>query len=84
MFHYIQIDENGYVVSDSYLSGEVTADNMIRVDDDFDPTNKKYDFETKEWVECIPEPIEVPEPQPTQLDTIEANTTYLVMMMEEV
>lgn len=42
MYRYAQIDENGYVVSDSYLSGEVIKDNMIAVDEDFDLTNKRY------------------------------------------
>ena len=42
MYRYTQIDENGYVVSDSYLSGEVTADNMILISEGFDLSNKKY------------------------------------------
>ena len=76
MYHYIQIDENGYVVSDSWLSGEVIADNMIRVVDNFNSTNKRY--VDGEWIEYIPEVVTHP---PTQLDVIEANTTYIAMMM---
>lgn len=30
----------------------------------------------------VTEPIQPPETEPTQLDVIEANTSYLVMMME--
>ena len=77
MYHYIQIDDEGYVVSDSWLSGEVIADNMILVDEDFDPTNKRY--VEGEWVEYTPE---VPAYHPTQLDVIEANTAYIAMMLE--
>ena len=56
MFRYAQIDENGYVVSDSHLSGEVNYPNMIPVSDDFDLTNKKY--VDGEWVEYEPEPVQ--------------------------
>lgn len=55
MFRYAQVNENGIVVSDSYLSGEVTAENMIAVAEDFDLTNKKY--VDSDWVEYTPEPI---------------------------
>lgn len=57
MFRYAQIDDNGYVVSDSYLSGKVEADNMIPLDDNFDLTNKR--FVNGKWKEYIPEPAEV-------------------------
>lgn len=59
MHRYAQINEKGIVVCDSYLSGEVTADNMISIAEDFVLTSKKY-F-NGEWVEYTPEPIvEVP------------------------
>ena len=54
MYRYAQINSNGYVVSDSYLSGEVTADNMIPVSEDFDLSNKKY--VDGSWEEYTPEP----------------------------
>jgi hypothetical protein len=80
-YHYAQIDiETGYVISESWLSGEVVAPHMIPIADDFHPYNKKY--VDGEWVDYTPEPIQPPEPEPTQLDVIEANTSYLVMMME--
>ena len=78
MKRYAQINEQGLVVSDSRLSGEVTADNMIPVPDDFDLTGKKY--ENGEWVDYEPEYVEA-EPTMTQLDVIEANTTYIAMMI---
>ncbi|MGE4215252.1 MAG: flagellar basal-body rod protein [Anaerotignaceae bacterium] len=62
MFRYAQIDENGIVVSDSRLSGEVIANNMIAIAENFDVANKKY--VNGEWVEYTPEPIvEVPTEQ---------------------
>ncbi|HCT64258.1 MAG TPA: flagellar basal-body rod protein [Lachnospiraceae bacterium] len=59
MFRYAQINESGFVVSDSFLGGEVTADHMIAIAEDFVLTNKKY--VDGQWVEYVPEPIvEVP------------------------
>ena len=80
MYRYAQIDENGIVVSDSHLSGEVHADNMIPIAEDFDLTNKKY--ENGEWVEYIPPQ---PEPEPSVeeiLESIAINTEYLVALQE--
>lgn len=68
--HYAQIDENGYIVGISHLSGEMISTNLIQIDVDFDPTNKKWNGSGWETYEP-PEPPE-PEPtQPTQLDRIE-------------
>lgn len=66
--HYAQIDENGYIVGISHLSGEMSEPNLIQIDEDFDPTNKKWNGESWE----IYTPPEPPEPDPTQLDRIEA------------
>ena len=79
MFRYAVIDATGIVIGESWLSSEVTVDNMIRIGENFDTSNKRY--ADGEWVEYIPEETEV-ETKPTQLDVIEANTSYLVMMME--
>lgn len=66
--HYAQIDENGYIVGISHLSGEMSEPNLIQIDEDFDPTNKKWNGTS--WESYIsPEP---PEPEPTQLDRMEA------------
>lgn len=86
MYHYIQIDDDGYVVSDSWLSDEVTSDNMIRIEGSFDPTGKKFDRETNEFVPYTPEPVEPVEPQisaeeETQLNIL-ANTEYLIALAE--
>ena len=54
MIRYAQINtKTGIVTVDSYLSGEVKAENMIRIDEDFDLTNKRYI--DGNWVEYVPE-----------------------------
>ena len=69
MYKYAQINiETGIVEGISYLSGEVKADNMIPISEDFDLTNKKY--VDGEWVEYEPEPI--PEPEPTEQEIMQA------------
>ena len=60
MIRYAQINtKTGIVTVDSYLSGEVEAENMIRIDEDFDLTNKKY--ENGKWVEYVPKVSEIKE-----------------------
>lgn len=66
--HYAQIDENGYIVGISHLSGEVVRENLIQIEEDFDPTNKRWNGTT--WESYTPP--EPPEPEPTQLDRMEA------------
>lgn len=57
MIRYAQIDiETGIVVSDSYLSGEVEAENMIQIEEGFDLTNKRYT--DGKWIEYVSEPNE--------------------------
>lgn len=80
MYHYAQIDSNGYIVSISNLSGEVVADNMIPVPAGFNDLYQRWDFDSKTWI-----PIEKPEPEPTDSDKLEAlsvNMEYLVAMSE--
>lgn len=67
-FRYAQINKDGRVIGDSYLSGKVSADNMIPILDDFDITNKKYI--NGEWIEYTPEPE--PEPPISEKDKIQA------------
>lgn len=45
----------------------VLNDKMIKIDDDFDTTNKKWNGTS--WESYTPEPA--PEPEPTQLDIIQ-------------
>lgn len=66
--HYAQIDDNGYIVGISHLSGEMSEPNLIQIDEDFEPTNKKWNGTS--WESYTPP--EPPEPEPTQLDRMEA------------
>lgn len=59
--HYAQIDENGYIVGISHLSGEMSEPNLIQIDEDFDPTNKRWNGTY--WESYTPP--EPPEPEPS-------------------
>lgn len=65
--NYAQIDENGYIVGVSHLSGEVTRPNLIQIEEGFDLTNKRWNGTA--WESYTPP--DQPEPEPTQLDIIE-------------
>ena len=53
LIRYAQIDiKTGLVISDSYLSGEVEAENMIQIEEGFDLTNKRYI--DGNWIEYVP------------------------------
>lgn len=73
MPRYAQINENGYVVSDSHLSGVVEAENMIPLASDFDLTNKRWNGTGWEEYE--------PEQEPAQPDQMQADMDYLKMMI---
>ena len=73
MKKYAQINlETGMIEAISWISGEVTEENLILVDEDFDLTNKKYI--DGEWVEYVPEPK--PEPAPTDDVWAELDKAY--------
>ena len=69
-FIYIDIDDDGNIIGRKWLTGEINDPKSIRVTEDFDPTNKRWNGE--EWEEYIPDPEPEPEYIPTQLDRIEA------------
>lgn len=73
MPRYAQINENGYVVSDSYLSGVVEAENMIPLAPDFDLTNKRWNGAGWEEYESEQEPV--------QPDQTQADADYIKMML---
>lgn len=61
-FIYAQINEQGYCIAISSLSGEVINDNLILLEEyDESYLNRKYDTETKEWTDeyYVYEPLEV-------------------------
>ncbi len=64
---YAQINKDGFVISDSHLSGEVTADDMIPLEEDFDLSNKRY--VDGQWEDYVPEPAE---PEPDAQDVVQA------------
>ncbi len=66
---YAQLDENNICIGISQLSGEVTSDNMILLDNyDTSLLGKKYNNGI--WEEVEPEPE--PEPAPTEQEMINA------------
>lgn len=75
MYFYAQLDEENVCCGVSQLSGEVIADNMVRLYSmDTTVIGKKY--EDGEWVEVpMPEPVD---PEPTQLDRMEDKIDTLV------
>lgn len=82
MFRYAQIDENGYVVSDSHLSGMVEAENMIPLAPDFDLTNKRWNGESWEAYEAeIEANLTLTEQEQLAIDTA-LNVEYIACMME--
>ena len=70
---YAQITDEGYVVSDSYLSGAVDYPNMISIPEDFDLTNKRYVGGKCESYTPAPPP----EPQPSEMDMLKARVTEI-------
>lgn len=73
-YRYLEIDEDGYIIGESFLTGEVEDDRLILVDLEFDSNNKRY--VNGEWVDYIYEPVPF-EPQPSQLDRIETALNLL-------
>ncbi|MGL5676852.1 MAG: hypothetical protein ACRDDX_10595 [Cellulosilyticaceae bacterium] len=54
IFKYAQINELGYCIGISILSGGVTSDDMIRLDENSDEylyINRKYDIEKSQWTD---------------------------------
>lgn len=87
MYHYAQIEKRedgyGYMVADSYLSGEVISENMIPITDPIDYTNHRWNYDTEQWEEYTPEPEPAPEPKPTQLDNIEESQLIIMEAMAD-
>jgi hypothetical protein len=74
MPRYAQIDtKTGCVVSDSFLFENVSAENMIAVDENFEIGNKRY--VNGRWEEYEPD---ISEEEPTQLDIIMENQIIIM------
>lgn len=78
MPRYAQINAEGYVISDSHLSGVVEKEDMIPLDDDFDLKNKRWNG--TDWERYIPEPE--PINHLTEQEITQAKLDYLLMMQE--
>lgn len=77
LFHYAQIDEQGYCIGVSSLNEEVIADDMIRLDDaDISYLGKRYDVETHEWTDEV---MEFPEEEerPSEMLLLQQQLTDL-------
>lgn len=72
MFNYAQLNEQGYCIGISFLSGEVTSNDMILIEENGDYIGRKYDKQNKKWTdECL----SIPEPQiPITLEDIKGDT----------
>ena len=82
MFRYAQINENGTIDADSYLSGIVEAENMIPLAPDFDLRNKRWNGTDWEDYEPEPEPvIPLSEQEQIAIDTA-LNVEYIACLME--
>ena len=81
MYRYAQINEQGFVVANSYLAGEVIADNMIRIADDFDISNKKYI--NGNWVEYTPDPLPEEHTQ-SEAEKIQANQLAVMEALDDI
>ena len=82
MFRYAQVNENGCVDADSYLSGVVEAENMIPLAPDFDLRNKRWNG--TDWEDYEPEPEPAPplsEQEQIAIDTA-LNVEYIACLME--
>ena len=84
MPRYAQINAEGYVVSDSYLSGIVEQENMIPLEEDFDPTNKRWngkEWERYEPVSALISDLPLTEQEQIAIDTA-LNVEYIACLME--
>lgn len=71
MYRYAQLDTDGKVVGVSYLSGIVKDDNLILIEDDFNPWGKKFDREENSWIDAPKADDPVVEEKPTIEEKIE-------------
>ena len=71
MYRYAQLDKNGVVIGVSQLSGEVKDDNLIQIEDNFNPWGKKFDKTENSWVDAPKMEEPVVEAKPTVEERLE-------------
>ena len=82
MYRYVSIGDDGIITGESWLTGEVEAENLILVDPDFDTANKRYiDGKWVDYPEPEPSEDEMEEWEQTQME-MAMNVEYLVMLAE--
>lgn len=79
MFRYAQLKENNIVMAISDLFSEVTADNMILINDMNVELGSAYDADTHTFK---PPTVLPEEPQPTIEEKILAENQYQTMLLE--
>lgn len=80
MYRYAQLNDDNIVVADSWLFGEVIADNMISIPDDMEsPLGKKY--ENGEFIVIPPVPDESINYN-DMMEELALNIEYLVTLQE--
>ena len=81
MYRYAQINEQGIIIADSHLAGEVIADNMIRIADDFDISNKKYI--NGNWVEYTSDSLHEEHTQ-SEMEKMQANQLAVMEALADI
>ena len=71
MYRYAQLDHDGVVIGVSQLSGEVEDDNLILIEDDFNPWGKKFDKTENSWIDVPDVEDPVIEAKPTVEEKLE-------------
>lgn len=71
MYRYAQLDADGVVIGVSQLSGEVKDNNLILIEDDFNPWGKKFDKTENSWVDAPKTEDPVVEAKPTMEEKLE-------------
>ena len=89
MYRYAQLDTDGKVIGVSYLSGIVEDDNLIQIEDNFNPWGKKFDKAENSWVDAPNVEDPVVEAKPTieeqlgELSEIATATMFAVTELYE-
>lgn len=88
-FNYVQLDENGYGVGISSLSGEVISENMIRISDyDTAHMRRKYNLKEKQWtdeyLEVIEEPIVVAKDDSSEIQALKEKMNNLEVLLQKI
>ena len=66
-----QLNTDGKVIGVSYLSGIVEDDNLIQIEDNFNPWGKKFDKIENSWVDAPKAEDPVVEEKPTMEEKLE-------------